>query len=136
MNRRDFLALTATITLVAPMAARATPASVAYSPEALQSALAEGQTVFLDFKADWCTTCAAQERVIDALRSADPAYDEAITFMQVDWDQWKGSQIVKDLSVPRRSTLILLRGKTELGRIVAGTSQGQIKELLDRGLPG
>ncbi|MDB6179376.1 thioredoxin family protein [Paracoccus sp. Z330] len=134
MNRRDFIALTASVTLVAPMAARAAQSNIAYSPDALQTALAEGQTVFLDFKASWCTTCAAQERVINALRSTDPAYDKAITFMDVDWDQWKGSQIVKDLSVPRRSTLILLRGNNELGRIVAGTSRDQIKELLDLGL--
>lgn len=136
MNRRDFLALTASISLVAPMSAMAAQGSRAYSPEALNSALGRGDTVFLDFKADWCTTCAAQERVINALSSADPAYDAAITFFEVDWDQWKNSQIVKQLSVPRRSTLILLRANGELGRVVAGTSRDQIKALLDRGLQG
>lgn len=134
MNRRDFIALTAAVSLTAPLAARAAT-SAAYTPEALQAALADGQTVFLDFKADWCSTCAAQGRVIEALRASDPGYDAAITFMVVDWDRWKDSQIIADLSVPRRSTLILLRGRTELGRIVAGTSRAQIKALLDLGLP-
>lgn len=133
MNRRDFLALTAAVTLVAPLPARAAD-SVAYSPKALQAALADGQTVFLDFKASWCTTCAAQGRVIGALRAGDPAYDKGITFMVVDWDRWKNSQIVTDLNVPRRSTLIVLRGNRELGRIVAGTSTREIKALMDRGL--
>lgn len=133
MNRRDFIALTAAVALVAPLPARAA-GSVAYTPQALQAALAGGQTVFLDFKASWCTTCAAQSRVIEALRSADPAYDAGITFMVVDWDEWKNSQIVKDLAVPRRSTLIVLRGNKELGRIVAGTSRDQIKGLMDSAL--
>lgn len=133
MNRRDFVALTAAITLVAPLAARAAT-SKAYTPEALRAALEDGQTVFLDFKASWCSTCAAQGRVIEALRTSDPAYDAGITFMVADWDQWRDSQIVHDLNVPRRSTLIVLRGDKELGRIVAGTSRKQIKGLLDRAL--
>lgn len=37
-------------------------------------------------------------------------------------------------SIPRRSTLIVLRGDEELGRIVAGTSEAQIKGLMDKGL--
>lgn len=133
MNRRDFLAVTAAVSLVAPLPALAY-GSVAYSPQALQAALADGQTVFLDFKADWCTTCAAQSRVIQALRTENPAYDDRITFMVVDWDKWRDTQIVSDLNVPRRSTLIVLRGNEELGRIVAGTARKDIKALLDRGL--
>lgn len=138
MNRRDFIALTAAVSLAAPLPALAEMAELAgdlaYSPEALEAALADGQTVFLDFKASWCTTCAAQGRVIGALRGENPAYDQGITFMTVDWDQWGQSRIVEDLNVPRRSTLIVLRGDQELGRIVAGTAQTEIKALLDRAL--
>ncbi|AUH33419.1 thioredoxin family protein [Paracoccus tegillarcae] len=135
MNRRDFMIATAAISLAAPLPAMAGMGKdVAYTPEALQTALADGQTVFLDFKASWCTTCAAQGRVIEALREEDPAYDAGITFMPVDWDEWKDSQIVTDLNVPRRSTLIVLRGDQELGRIIAGTAQKDIKALLDRAL--
>lgn len=138
MNRRDFLAVTAAVSLAAPLPVRAADTAmmknVAYTPEALQAALAAGETVFLDFKASWCTTCAAQGRVISALRSDDPAYDAGITFMVADWDQWQDSQIVRDLNVPRRSTLIVLRGNKELGRIVAGTARKDIKALLDRAI--
>lgn len=135
MNRRDFLIAAAAISLTAPLPLRAGEmADVAYTPEALQAALAEGKTVFLDFKASWCTTCAAQGRVISALRGENPAYDAGITFMVVDWDEWGKSQIVSDLSVPRRSTLIVLRGNQELGRIVAGTARDDIKALMDRAL--
>lgn len=139
MNRRDFIIATTAISLAAPLALRAESmdkgmADIAYTPEALRAALADGQTVFLDFKASWCTTCAAQGWVISALRSENPAYDAGITFMVADWDEWGRSQIVRDLQVPRRSTLIVLRGDQELGRIVAGTAQKDIKALLDRAL--
>ena len=135
MNRRNFIALTAAVSLATPLPALAEIAKdVDYTPKALRAALADGQTVFLDFKASWCTTCAAQGRVINALRDENPAYDQGITFMIADWDQWGQSQIVHDLNVPRRSTLIVLRGDQELGRIVAGTAQKDIKALMDLAL--
>ena len=37
-------------------------------------------------------------------------------------------------NIPRRSTLIVLRGSEELGRIVAGTRKSDIKTLMDLGL--
>ena len=139
MNRRDLFALTAAaaVTLAAPLPAMAEDVpGMAYTPEALQAALADGQTVLLDFKASWCPTCAAQGRVINALRAENPAYDEAITFMIADWDEWGQSPIVTEMNVPRRSTLIVLRGDKELGRVIAATSKDDIKMLMDRALEG
>ena len=139
MNRRDLIALTAAfaVSLAAPLPAMAEDVpGTAYTPEALQAALDDGQTVFLDFKASWCPTCAAQGRAINALRAENPAYDEAITFMIADWDEWGKSQIVTDMNVPRRSTLIVLKGDRELGRVIAATSESDIKALLDRALEG
>ena len=132
MNRRDFLYLSAAITLAMPVAARA--GTFDYSPDLLASELAAGKTVFLDFKASWCGTCAAQGRVIEALKAADPAYDSAITFLNVDWDQWGEGELAKQLNIPRRSTLVVLKGGEELGRIVAGTAKADIKALMDLAL--
>jgi len=55
-------------------------------------------------------------------------------FVKVDWDTYKNDDVTVFRSVPRRSTLIVLRGKDELGRVVAGTSEAQIKGLMDTGL--
>lgn len=132
MNRRDFLALTAAITLTAPMA-RAAAGSADYSADLLAAELAAGKVVFIDFKASWCGTCAAQGRAITALRSDNPAYD-AISFITVDWDMWGEGDLVKQMNIPRRSTLVVLKGDKELGRIVAGTAKDEIKALLDLGL--
>jgi hypothetical protein len=72
--------------------------------------------------------------VINALRAAEPAYDAAMMFVNVDWDTYSGHAVTTSRNVPRRSTLILLKGNAELGRIVAGTSESQIKGLLDLAL--
>ncbi|MDP3961998.1 MAG: thioredoxin, partial [Pseudorhodobacter sp.] len=105
MNRRDFMWLSAAVTLAAPMARAFEPANMAvYSPELLAAELAAGKTVFLDFNATWCSTCAAQGRAIDALRAGNPAYG-AISFINVDWDTWGGGDLVAELNIPRRSTL-------------------------------
>jgi thiol:disulfide interchange protein len=96
--------------------------------------LAAGETLFLDFKASWCSTCAAQERRITALKAANPAYEENMTFINVDWDLHGRSDLVTRLGVPRRSTLVVLKGNQRLGMVVADTSEASIKQLLDLGL--
>lgn len=132
MLRRDFLLLTAAVTLAAPLSARA--GGAAYDPDRLDADLAAGKTVFLDFKASWCSTCAAQERVIEALKAENPDYAANVLFVDVDWDMWKDGMLVAELGIPRRSTLVVLKGETELGRIVAGTARAEIKALMDTAL--
>ena len=132
MHRRTFLsgvAGLATVGLIAGPAAAALKL-VNYSPEKLQALRASGKPVLLDFYASWCTTCRAQERVIESLMDGG-AYG-TITVMRVDWDTYQTSQLVKDLNIPRRSTLVLLKGDKELGRVVAQTSEASIKGLLDK----
>lgn len=128
MNRRSFL-LTSAALLAVPAAVSAAP--MAYKPGLVEEALAAGKTVFLDFKASWCSTCAAQERVIAKLKAANPAYEANITFIDVDWDDYGRHAFTKGLKIPRRSTLVVLKGDAELGRIVAGTGEAEIKALMD-----
>lgn len=130
MNRRHFLATTAAVLSLAPGAALA-EYGTAYSPGLVDRELAAGKTVFVGFSADWCTTCKAQERQLDALMAENPGYERAITFIRVDWDDFRGDELTQRLNIPRRSTLVVLKGDAELGRIVAGTSKSDIKGLLD-----
>ncbi len=131
MKRRDFLILSAAATLM-PVLAHAKP--VNYTPGLVDKELAAGKTVFLDFKADWCSTCAAQERTIAKLMGENPAYAEKVSFINVDWDQFRSADLTKRLKIPRRSTLVVLKGDAELGRIVAGVSRKDIKALMDTAL--
>lgn len=133
MHRRTFLATGLALGL-SPLAAFASGGFVDYTPGLIKSELAAGKTLLVDFSAKWCSTCARQERVINALRSENPDFDAAMTFIKVDWDAYGRHDVTRSRGIPRRSTLILLRGNDELGRIVAGTSEAQIKSLLERGL--
>lgn len=132
MNRRTFLASTAAVTLL-PLALHATE-PLLYTPGSAEAAMDEGKIVLLDFWASWCSTCAAQERVLAALKAGNPTYEEKIVFYKVDWDLYAKDSLAKDLRIPRRSTLVLLKGREELGRIVAGTSKADIQALLDLAL--
>ncbi|SLN62704.1 Thioredoxin [Aquimixticola soesokkakensis] len=136
MQRRAFLISAATLVAVPQLGLAADPAPerVFYSPGVVETALAEGKVVFLDFWASWCSTCAAQDRVMAALKAQNPAYAQKVTFITVDWDDYGRAPIARDLNIPRRSTLVALQGDTELGRIVAGTARDDIKALMDKAL--
>lgn len=131
MNRRTLI-LSATALALAPLAAQAE--MIAYTPGSAEGAINAGQTVLVDFAADWCSTCRSQERTINALRAENPAYDDAITFYRVDWDLYSNGDLSRSLNVPRRSTLVMFRDGAEVGRIVAGTREADIRALLDAGL--
>jgi thioredoxin 1 len=132
MQRRDFLAASAALALL-PRAARAGEA-ILYTPGAAEAAMDAGKVVLLDFWASWCSTCAAQERVLAALKAENPAYAETIMFFVVDWDAYGDGELSRSLNIPRRSTLVALKGREELGRIVAGTGKDDIRALLDLAL--
>lgn len=132
MKRRTFIAAAGALALMPQLAQAAE--FIDYTPGAIETALRDGKTVFVDYSATWCSTCKRQERVIEELRTQDPAYDAAMTFIKVDWDDFGTHEVTTSRGVPRRSTLIVLKGDEELGRIVAGTSTAQIKALMDQGL--
>ncbi len=131
MKRRTFMGLTTAMALL-PFSGYAAE-TVDYTPGLIADALADGKVVFVDYAAVWCSTCARQERIIEQLRAENPAYED-ILFVRVDWDTYAGHSVTTSRNIPRRSTLILLKGDAEHGRIVAGTSVAEIKALLDMGL--
>ncbi len=132
MKRRTFLATLAAAPLL-PRLVHAAPLD--YKPGLINERIDAGETVFLDYKASWCTTCAAQERVLDALKAENPDYEAKITFINIDWDIWARTEVVSSLNVVRRSTLIAIGpDRREIGRIVAGTGRDEIKALMDAAL--
>ncbi len=135
MNRRHFLITSAALASL-PMAANAQMAPegwLDYEPGLIQSLLNEGKTVFVDYSATWCSTCKAQERVLEQLRAGTDKYED-MTFVRVDWDEYGRHAVTTSRKIPRRSTLIVLRGSEELGRIVAGTRVKDIQALMELGI--
>ncbi len=129
MLRRTLLAFA----LLTPLAAHAAgfDAVKPATPAEVQAAQAAGKAVFVDFKADWCSTCRAQEKIIGEILSEDPALAQSITFLSLDWDDYGADPLTEALNVPRRSTLIAFKGQQETGRIVAGTDKAEIRALID-----
>ncbi len=132
MLRRTFLALAATVAAF-PVFAEDTK-TLDYTPGLIAERLAAGETLLVDYTTDWCTTCAAQKRQIGALISENPAYAENITFIRVDFDEYRRHEVSTSRQIPRRSTLIVLKGDAELGRIVANPNKAAIQELMDTAL--
>ena len=137
MLRRTFavgILAVITFTTLTTLPASANKGTIEYKVGDIKKALANGKTVFVDYAADWCGTCKSQERTINRLRTENPAYNKSITFIRVDWDKFQSDEVTTSRNIPRRSTLIVLKGQNELGRLVAGTSKNDIKTLLDLGL--
>lgn len=131
ISRRTTLTLMgglAALALVRP--AQAAASFVDYDEAALRRLAEGGEPYVINFFATWCSTCAAQERVLNGLAGEDAAY-AAIPILRVDWDQHSRGDLVRQLAIPRRSTLVMMRGTTELGRLVADTRRDAIAGLLD-----
>ncbi len=59
---------------------------IAFSPERLQSELAQGHTVFLDFTAAWCITCKFNEASVLETAAVRDAFQRAgVVKMKADW---------------------------------------------------
>ena len=70
---------------------------------------------------------------MSALIEANPDY-AAVTVMRVEWDEHRGGELVRQLSIPRRSTLVMFKGGREVGRVVARTSRADIEALFEAAL--
>ncbi|MGJ8528051.1 TlpA family protein disulfide reductase [Maritalea sp.] len=106
---------------------------VDYSPAVLAKAEQSGKPYLLDFYASWCGTCRQQENVLGNLQSADARYRD-VQIIRVDWDNPISDDVIAWHKIPRRSTLVIFKGKDELGRVVAQTSAKKIQTLLELGL--
>ena len=131
MNRRHLLAGLVGLGLASVTPGEALAQEViAYTGSELEGLEASGRPYVINFHATWCPTCAAQQRVLDALQSESEAY-AAIPILRVDWDTYGNGELARRLAIPRRSTLVLMLGGTELGRLVAETRKDRIAALLD-----
>ncbi len=70
--------------------------------------------------------------MLKELRASDTKYNEAITFINVDWDTYRRHTVTTSRKIPRRSTLVLIKNGVEVDRLVAVTSKAKIKALLDK----
>lgn len=101
-----------------------------FNEKAFQSAQAQGKTIVLDFHADWCGTCAQQEKSLKSVLT-DPKLQSVVGF-KVDFD--RSDKLKQVNKVQKQSTLIVFKGSTEVARAMGITEQKEIASLLAKGL--
>lgn len=97
-----------------------------YTAAALTDAQKADKPVALHFHADWCPTCKAQEKVLQALK-AEPGLD--LTVLVANHDTEKA--LKQRFNVRGQSTFVALRGQQERGRVVGETSAAGIRSVLE-----
>lgn len=118
----------ATLLLIAGISVNALAARdwTPYTPEALASAQEQNAIVLVDVHADWCPACRAQKPILDELR-ADPAL-EGVVFIKVNFDEDKA--FLKEHKVQKQETILMFKGKEELGRTVFETDRERLREFV------
>lgn len=125
MISRRSICLSGLATVFAPLP---TFARSSFSDAAFKSAATSGQPVLMEFHADWCPTCRAQEMVVDAL--VGQAGFSNVIVLRVLFDTEK--DVLKRFGVRQQSTLILFKDGQEVGRTVGETSSDGIAALLKK----
>lgn len=124
---RLILALAVVIAGTAPAGA-AEPAP--FTDKAFADAQAAGQLIVLHINAFWCPTCGAQRPVLaDILDEAaqSPQLSDLVIFT-IDFDSQP--DVVQRFNVQMQGTLIVFKGRTEVGRLTGETDPVAIRALL------
>lgn len=131
VSRRALLALAAVTALTAGVSlAVAAEAPAQFSPAALSAAQNAGKPVLVHISAPWCPTCRAQKPVIGELTAKDKFKNFVV--LDVDFDSQKDA--VRGLNARSQSTLVVYKGKAEVGRSVGDTNAASIEALLSKAL--
>lgn len=117
--------MVAVLLLVPPLAAEA---GQAYDAKAFAAAQDAGKSILVDVTAPWCPTCAKQKPTVQGLETSQPK----LVVFDVDFDSAK--DVLKQFRTTSQSTLIMFKGKTEMGRSTGETDPAAIAALVGKGL--
>lgn len=101
-----------------------------YTRRAYVKAYTNGDPILLDFHASWCPTCRQQAVILDKL--AKQKRFSSIQFMRVNYD--RELKLKRQHKVKRQSTLVLIKGQQELGRLQGVTNERSIVDFLNKAL--
>lgn len=108
----------AMVLLVTSVAAQE-PEKVPFTDERFAALQEQGAVILLDVFAEWCPTCAGQQKVLAEFQRQHP--EAPLHILTIDFDDQKPQ--VRRFGAPRQSTLILYRGTERLWFAVAETRQ-------------
>lgn len=129
MNRRQLVVSFSLIAAALPVAALARDGQK-FTDAAFKAAQDAGKPILIDVTAPWCPTCKAQAPLIEFMLT-DPALKDMVR-LNVDFDTMKDT--LKFFNARQQSTLIVFKGKTEVGRSTGDTTPGGIESLLRKAI--
>ena len=101
-----------------------------FSQQAFAAAQAAGKPILLHVTAPWCPTCKAQKPILSKLEGA-PKFQNLVV-LDIDFDSQK--DLLRKFRVNQQSTMILFKGKTEVGRSTGDTNAASIEALLAKAI--
>jgi len=114
------LSLAAVATVAAQAASR-------FDAKAFETAQTAGRTILIDVTAPWCPTCRQQHPILRSIETENPK----LVVFEVDFDTAK--DVLKRFRVTQQSTLIVFKGKSEVGRSTGDTDPTRIRRLVASG---
>jgi thiol-disulfide isomerase/thioredoxin len=103
-------------------------ASQPFDAKSFAQAQAAGRSILIDVTASWCPTCRKQRPIIQQIEKERPN----LLVMEVDFDTAK--DVLRRFGVQHQSTLIVFKGKSEVGRSTGDTDPDRIRALVAKGL--
>jgi thioredoxin 1 len=94
-----------------------------FSASELSAIQQQGKPVAVHFHADWCSTCVAQTKSLEALK-ADPQL-KAMTVLVADYDKEK--ELRKSMKIRSQSVMVVFKGSQEVSRLAGQTQAPDIK---------
>lgn len=99
---------------------------VPYTNVAIEAVRTSNTPYIIFVHADWCSTCQAQDRILETLID-DPRFAN-LTIVEVDFDRQQ--HIMRILNIPDRSTLVSYVGTQERNRSVWETRPEMLEAFL------
>ena len=130
LNRRHILGAMALTAAVSIHSIASALDKNAFDQKAFEAAQAAGKPVLIEVTAPWCPVCKAQAPIISRLKS-DQRFKTLVSF-DIDFDTQK--DLLKKFNVQKQSTLLVFKGKQEVGRSTGDTDAGSIEALLSKSI--
>lgn len=108
-----------------------TEAGQTYDTKAFAAAQGAGKSILVDVTAPWCPTCAKQKPTVQGL-GLETSQPKLVVF-DVDFDSPKDA--LKQFRVTGQSTLIMFKGKTEVGRSILSGLDKMVETRLTDTMP-
>jgi thioredoxin 1 len=130
LNRRYLLGALALSAALSFAVAASAMDKKPFDQKAFDAAQAAGTPILVEVTASWCPVCKAQAPILSQLRS-EAKFKELVSF-NIDFDSQK--DLLRKFNVQKQSTLIVFKGKQEVGRSTGDTNAGSIASLLGKAI--